>query len=299
MQKEEPKIMKTRLKLAAFALFLSTINSQLATTHAQGSLTPPGAPAPTMKTLDQIEARTPVDALHTPGDFSSQFSISQPGAYYLTTNLLGVSSKYGIQIVTNNVTLDLNGFSLLGTSSSLNGIFSFTNYSNLTVRNGTISGWGTGWNGIRFHGRNATLEHLNVSGNSFGIQCGDGSVIRDCVINGNQRDGIDVQGSGCLILNNNLAGNNALNSPGNAGISVLGSNNRIEGNHVTGSGNPGNGILIFTVPGPNTNNFVVRNTVIGAGTNYNITAGNILGPLITNTVSGIITNSNPWANFSF
>jgi hypothetical protein len=28
-------------------------------------------------------------------------------------------------------------------------------------------------------------------------------------------------------------------------------------------------------------------------------AGQIVGPLITNTVSGIITNSNPWANFSF
>jgi len=25
----------------------------------------------------------------------------------------------------------------------------------------------------------------------------------------------------------------------------------------------------------------------------------IVGPLITNTVSGIVTNSNPWANFSF
>jgi hypothetical protein len=41
---------------------------------AQGSLTPPpGAPAPTMKTLDQIEARTPIS--------SAPFTISAPGSY--------------------------------------------------------------------------------------------------------------------------------------------------------------------------------------------------------------------------
>jgi hypothetical protein len=32
------------------------------TLHAQGSLTPPGAPAPTMKTLAQIEPRTPISS---------------------------------------------------------------------------------------------------------------------------------------------------------------------------------------------------------------------------------------------
>ena len=49
--------MKRLLKLAALAL-LSTLNSQLSTCLAQGSLTPPGAPAPTMKSLAQIEPRT-------------------------------------------------------------------------------------------------------------------------------------------------------------------------------------------------------------------------------------------------
>ncbi len=44
--------MKTQLKLAALALALSTVNSQLSSAFAQGSLTPPGAPAPVMKSLD-------------------------------------------------------------------------------------------------------------------------------------------------------------------------------------------------------------------------------------------------------
>ena len=51
----------------------------LVTTHAQGPLTPPPGPVlPTMKTLDQIEPRTPIDATHTPGDATNQFIISQP-----------------------------------------------------------------------------------------------------------------------------------------------------------------------------------------------------------------------------
>ena len=46
----------------------------------QGSLTPPGAPTPTMKTLDQIEPRTPIDATHTPGDANALFNITQSGS---------------------------------------------------------------------------------------------------------------------------------------------------------------------------------------------------------------------------
>jgi hypothetical protein len=52
--------MKNQLKLLALALLLSTLNPPLSTLHAQGSLTPPGAPAAMMKTLDQIEPRTAI-----------------------------------------------------------------------------------------------------------------------------------------------------------------------------------------------------------------------------------------------
>src|SRR5437763_17142530 len=72
---------------------------------AQGSLNPPpGAPAPSMKTLDQVEARIPVDASHTPGNATNAFTINQPGSYYLTGNIV-VGANNAITITTNGVTL--------------------------------------------------------------------------------------------------------------------------------------------------------------------------------------------------
>ena len=276
-------------------LILMLLVLEAVSASAQGSLTPPGAPAPTMKTLAQIEPRIPVDAAHTPGDFSDVFVISQPGSYYLTTNVVGLNSKAGIAILANNVTLDLSGFALMGAPNSYDGIVLYSTCTNTVIRNGIVSGWGNGFYGIRCQGQNVIFERLNISANNFGMSCSSGNVVRDCVINANQRDGLDANGSGVLILNNNLAGNNTL-GPGNACISIFCSNSRIEGNHIVGTGT-GYGILIPNV-GSFTNNIIVRNSVIGNGpNNYSIIPGNIVGPMINTT--GTITNSNPWANFSF
>jgi len=152
--------MKTKTPI--LALLLSTL-TPLSTVFAQGSLTPPGAPAPVMKSLDQIEPRTPVGDAHTPGDSGNQFIVRQPGSYYLTANLVGVSGKHGVRIVTNNVTLDLKGLALTGVAGSFVGIY-VPNGTNIIVRNGTISGWGN--QGVNA-AENATLEHLTISANAF------------------------------------------------------------------------------------------------------------------------------------
>src|SRR6201995_5884107 len=103
---------------------------------AQGSLTPPGAPAATMKSLDQVEARTAIT------NTASLVTISQPGSYYLTHNL-NVTTGNAININTNQVTLDLNGFTISSTSATANGTAIYLSLpagnTEITILNGHIS----------------------------------------------------------------------------------------------------------------------------------------------------------------
>src|SRR5262245_61969513 len=80
---------------------------------AQGSLTPPGAPAPLFKTLSQVEPRFPLS------DYQTNLTVS--GSYYLVTNLFsGTNNNDGINIRTNvrNITIDLNGFAIINTNGA-------------------------------------------------------------------------------------------------------------------------------------------------------------------------------------
>ena len=114
---------------------------------AQGPLNPPGAPVPTMKSLDQIEARTPISAVPYP--------IGAPGSYYLTQNL-SLNAGDAIVITSGNVTLDLNGYSISSTAAPAAGTaIQIMGYQqNITIRNGAIKGQvdfsGAGFSGPGF-----------------------------------------------------------------------------------------------------------------------------------------------------
>ena len=282
------------IQFTGFVLLLSA-GFYPSVTSAQGSLTPPGAPGATMLALSQIEPRTPVDAVHTPGDSVDKFIISQPGSYYLTTNVIGVSSEEGINISANNVTLDLNGFSVIGPSTAYSGILISSGTSNAIVKNGIISGWGTFYDGVQSAGSNVRLENLNVSGGSDGIYCGgDGSVIKNCTVNHAGQWGIYLTGSNSLVSCNYLFANNTGNSGNGAAIYINAANNCVEDNFVTGSSPSGYGILANGIAGI-TNNLVIRNKVQGGGANnYSVPlTGNDIGP-----IGSASTNSNPWGNIS-
>lgn len=162
------RIMKKHVHLAVIALSLMF---HAHTVFGQGSLTPPGAPAPTMKSLDEIEPRTAISTL--------PYFITTPGSYYVTGNLAGNS---GITISSGNVTLDLGGFTLTATGTFQNGVLISGAYTNITIRHGNLVNWLRGVDGATYGPpRNVVYESLNVSSNaSQGIVADGDSIIRNC-----------------------------------------------------------------------------------------------------------------------
>ena len=181
--------MKTKLVfLALVSSFIFHPSSSL----AQGSLTPPGAPAPTMKTLTQVEPRTPISSL--------PFTITNSGSYYLTANLT-VNTGDAITMATNGVTLDLNGFTIASTAPTATGygIRLNSGLRALAIFNGHIMGGvtnngsgvysGSGfYYGIYYSGSgpaNTRISGVSVSGCFYhGIYPGldDSTVVESCTV---------------------------------------------------------------------------------------------------------------------
>lgn len=118
----------------------------------------------------------------TPGDTAGfPVTITQPGSYRLMSNLLVPAGTNGIEIKVNNVSLDLNGFAILGpgscsrddgsghvvctVQSGAAGISGPQGLSaNVQVRNGSVEGFG--W-GVSLSG--GTVQALRVRHNQVGV----------------------------------------------------------------------------------------------------------------------------------
>ena len=226
---------------------------------AQGSLTPPSAPAPAMKTLDQGEPRTPISSV--------PYTISEPGSYYLTTNLT-TTADYGVIIRASGVTLDLMGFALSGGGMNY-GVFvdGATNrvVEAVVVRNGAVKNFHIGIraeyslggrfeqlaisdnisDGVYFYGRHGqcngnTFANCSISGNgTYGVylngesgQCA-GNTMADCTLSGNGSDGVYLDGQSGQCDGNTLA-DCTLSGNGRYGVDLAGnSSGQCNGNTIS------------------------------------------------------------------
>ena len=192
--------------IAAAAAFLLPLSA-----FSQGSLTPPGPPAPTMKKLDELEPRTNLQATPVPAGVDTSnadyhFIINQPGSYYLSANI-AVTKSNGVKINAEGVTLDLNGFQISGPSVAGSGIeISPTSYR-ATVRNGTIKGFLFGVLGLASA---SALRDLAVSGcTSYGIIVGAGAILESCRAHNNSGNAGIETGAGSTLTNCTAIGNTA------------------------------------------------------------------------------------------
>lgn len=182
--------------------------------QAQGALTPSAGPAPSMRTLIQVEPRTPVDSLHTPGDANSLFRITTPGSYYLTANVSltsrtgDLTKQSGIEIQANDVTLDLNGFRVsngAGTNG-LHGVIVNGAYQGISIKNGSVTGWTLdGVSAVSVSASSFDNLSLNDNGDD-GLVVGSTSTISNCRVTGNKNRGI-VANADCTISDCTAQGN--------------------------------------------------------------------------------------------
>jgi hypothetical protein len=189
---------------------LTILLSSLANQARAGELNPPAGPvAPTHKTLTEVEPRMAVNTTNTPGDSDSLFKITLPGSYYLTGNISGVESKHGIEIGIGGVTLDLNGFDVLGVPGSLDGIRSAAlNLTNISVVNGSIRAWGDqGVDLTTFNTSNCRVADLRTSLNAgTGIGTGPNSTLSNCLAYANGGHGLSA-GNGGIVSNSSASFN--------------------------------------------------------------------------------------------
>ncbi len=157
-----------------------------------------------------------------PGDTAGYpVTITNAGSYQLTGTIVSASTTDDvIQINANNVTLDLNGFSIIGPRAcsgfndtlvcsegamtadgiTTNAVERF----NLVVKNGIVKGFDLG---VNLRGRNLSVNHVTAEENSFGITLNGTGLISDCITNRNSSVGISGALSTILISNSMAMGN--------------------------------------------------------------------------------------------
>ena len=185
--------------VAALSLFFSVF-------AFAGDLEPAGPPAPSMKTLDEVEPRTPIHKDDLP------LVIKKSGSYYLAESIVYEGEGEGvgdaaIAIESDDVTIDLMGFTLDGNNNTKSsaGIYS-DNKHHVTVKNGVVKKFER--YGVHLAGEAAydnSVAKVKARYCNFGIVVGGDSKVTDCQVQFSHDTSISTQHngtvSGCIVSN--------------------------------------------------------------------------------------------------
>ncbi len=184
-----------------------------------------------------------INASSVSGNFGTLHIIDQPGSYRLTSDLTVPAGRIGITISADDVTLDLNGFTIRGAggAGTDRGI-ALGARTNVEIRNGTIRD--IPGSGIYAPAATAIrVIDVRVLGvDDIGINLEDGAgpplgqhLVRGCTVKGSGLEGVRILGSGGLAEGNTLRDN------GDEGL-LLGNGSGYGGNVITG--NNGGGVQV-------------------------------------------------------
>ena len=212
--------------------------------------------------------------------------LSQPGSYVLTSNLsVTMVDIQAIIVICNDVTIDLNGFTISGPNSTENlygcGIFA-VGRETVTIQNGRIWGFAIGINLSRDYENNIGSGHLidhiqtpnndtgiivsggivsNCTSNnnrSYGFRIADG-VIENCVANHNGTRGIDSDNSSVRYSITNNNGVDGVSAVSSTLIGCTSNSNQVKGFDILFS-SMNNCNAVFNSVGINAQHSVVANS---------------------------------------
>jgi hypothetical protein len=173
----------------------------------------------------------------TPGDTAGfAATLSRPGRYKLTSNLVVPAGAYGIVVTANDVSIDLNGFTISSNppGAAQFGIYVLGKHPGLRAMNGTITGFGN-WAVVA---ADAVIENMRILSNGGGIIVGENSQVFDNLIANSVRNGVSCVAR-CVIERNVVVRNGT--GTGAAASDLAGINIRQGGALVRGSVIVGNG----------------------------------------------------------
>ncbi len=206
------------------------------------------------------------------------YIITVQGIYCLKASLTtSITSGSAIEIATNSVVLDLNGFRIrgggAGPGTTATGIHA-QDKQNVTIKNGSVRGFHFG----------IALE--NSTGGS------EGHIVEDIRADQNTFIGILAQGTGIIVRNNLVSQTGGSTVPaagGNGyGIAVDGEQNRVINNDVLDTFATNQGVAdAIQIAG--TNELVVNNRTTVAGVGIFFVAGPTTGKFRDNMTSGVGT----------